>query len=76
VLVAACHEGNCRTGEGSPESLRRVGRIQSIMADVGFDPRRLERITLAPNQGSALTGRIETFAARIQDLGPVRKGDA
>lgn len=70
VIVAVCHEGNCRTDEGSPDAALRVRRLKELMADVGGQPERLEFMTLAPNMGVDFRRKVKNFRERIINLAP------
>ena len=66
VLVAACHEGNCRTVRGSGEARRRSGHTADLLAEAGLDPKRLRFTTLAPNMGSEFTAAVEEFTRGLR----------
>ena len=68
VLVAACHEDNCRTQEGSPEARRRSEHLHRLMSEVGFDPKRLHFFTLAPNMGFDFSRTVADFALDLTRL--------
>jgi coenzyme F420-reducing hydrogenase delta subunit/Pyruvate/2-oxoacid:ferredoxin oxidoreductase delta subunit len=68
VLLAACHEDNCRTHHGSPKARRRFERLRDLLAETGFDPDRLGFTTTAPNMGvlfgRALAGFSDSIGAK------------
>ncbi len=70
VIIAVCHDDNCRSQKGGPEAHLRSTRIRRIMEDVGFQPKRLGFITLAPNQGLELSRAVTDFNKQITELGP------
>jgi len=76
VLIAACHDHNCRTQQGGPEARRRMGYHQDLLAESGFRPERLGYITLAPNMGREFTELVTQFHRAVRDLNqPPASGD-
>ncbi|MEW5722915.1 MAG: hydrogenase iron-sulfur subunit [Thermodesulfobacteriota bacterium] len=70
VLVAACHEDNCRTHRGSPEARRRLEHLRRLLEETGFPPERLGFTTTAPNLGVGFSRAIVEFNRRIGEMGP------
>ncbi|MBF0531134.1 MAG: hydrogenase iron-sulfur subunit, partial [Deltaproteobacteria bacterium] len=70
ILIAVCHEGNCRSQTGSLIAGRRSQILRQTLKTVGFDEQRLELVSLAPNMGADLTRIIDEFRSRISSLGP------
>jgi coenzyme F420-reducing hydrogenase delta subunit/Pyruvate/2-oxoacid:ferredoxin oxidoreductase delta subunit len=65
VLMAACHEDNCRTHYGSPKARRRFERIRDLLAETGYDPERLGFTTTAPNMGVLFGRTLADFSDSI-----------
>ncbi|MBW2618913.1 MAG: hydrogenase iron-sulfur subunit, partial [Deltaproteobacteria bacterium] len=60
VVVAACHEGNCRSLTGSARARRVVDQVRLNLAHLGMEPEQIIFTTLAPNQ----TRRLEDILRR------------
>ena len=50
VLVAACHEGNCRSLQGSTSARGRVGQVVRDLQALGIDPSRVGFQGVAANE--------------------------
>jgi quinone-modifying oxidoreductase, subunit QmoB len=72
VIIAACHEDNCRTRDGSPEAARRAGKIKALLDELGVEEGRLMFMTIAPNQGTRFRLQVSVFADFLKTLGPAR----
>jgi coenzyme F420-reducing hydrogenase delta subunit len=70
VLVLACHEGNCRSEQGSAHARRRVEEAGRLLAEIGLGAERVRFETLAPNQGARLRRLLGDFETQLAALGP------
>jgi coenzyme F420-reducing hydrogenase delta subunit/ferredoxin len=61
VLVLACHEGNCRSGDGTLLAKKLVVSAKEILDKIGCEKGVVEYISTAPNDGIALTEKIKRF---------------
>ncbi len=59
VLVAACHEGNCRSEDGPARASIAVKQAQASLAALGLPPGRIALASLAGNQPAQLARAIE-----------------
>lgn len=70
VLVVACHEGNCRSEQGSRHARLRVEEAGRLLAEIGLGAERVRFETLAPNQGARFRRLMRDFETRLAALGP------
>lgn len=70
VMVAACHEDNCRTQRGASEARRRTEHALTLLEEAGLEPGRLRFTTLAPNMGVEFGREASDFLHAVRDLGP------
>ncbi len=59
VVVAACHESNCRSLTGSRRAERMAAGAKKILADMGLDADRVVHLAAAPNQAFRLRAAFE-----------------
>lgn len=71
VMIAVCHQDNCRSMTGSPTARQRFTYLQSILKTISIEPTRLGLVTLAPNMGMELKHMIKEFRDRVLALGPL-----
>lgn len=70
IIIAVCHEDNCRTQTGSLTAGRLVAHLKKILAKIGCEPERLTLVTLAPNMGVEFSREVLRFRAEMKELGP------
>lgn len=70
VMVAVCHDDNCRTQIGGQEAARRIGQVFGLMSELGANPERLRYFTLAPNQAVDFSRTVSEFTEVLKGLGP------
>lgn len=58
VLVAACHDGNCRSLTGSRRAERVVGKVRRELAAMGLEKNLTGFVSLAPHQSGRLLGAL------------------
>ncbi len=69
IMVAACHEDNCRTHRGNVEARRRTGHVKNLLEEAGFSSERLRFFSTAPNMGLELGRAILEFYSDISKIG-------
>lgn len=55
VILAGCHQGNCRSVKGSSHAELRIRQLQSLP---GIDPARIHHFSIAANEPGTLTALI------------------
>ncbi|MCE8423271.1 MAG: hydrogenase iron-sulfur subunit [Candidatus Methanoperedens sp.] len=71
VLVAGCRLGECHYGIGNYCALQRMNVLGKLLADLGFDERRMRIEWIAANEGEKFAGIIKDFVNSLQEIGPV-----
>jgi coenzyme F420-reducing hydrogenase delta subunit/Pyruvate/2-oxoacid:ferredoxin oxidoreductase delta subunit len=66
VLVAGCHEGNCRSVSGNLRARLRVGQSAAMLGELGLEPETVQFLHLASNQPAALARAVADLAARME----------
>ncbi|MBF0376676.1 MAG: hydrogenase iron-sulfur subunit [Desulfamplus sp.] len=66
VMVAACHEGNCKAERGNIYAKWRVNEIQKRLEKMGLEKNRLIFTTIASNMAKEFAGKVNAFAAAIK----------
>jgi len=66
VIVAACHEGNCKAERGNMYAKWRVGEIRQRLEAMGLDKEKVAFITVASNMADDFHGKVSAFADRIK----------
>ncbi|RJX35506.1 MAG: hydrogenase iron-sulfur subunit [Desulfarculus sp.] len=64
VLVAGCHEGNCRSVTGNLRSRLRAGQCSRTLGRLGLAPESVQFLHLASNQPRVLAQAVAQMAAR------------
>ncbi len=62
VLVAGCHQGNCRSLNGNLRAKLRSGEAADLLAQVGGRPEQVRFMHLASNQPRALAQAVAELA--------------
>jgi coenzyme F420-reducing hydrogenase delta subunit/NAD-dependent dihydropyrimidine dehydrogenase PreA subunit len=65
VMVLACHPDNCRSHRGNTLAHWRLMRAQGLVAEVGFDPRRLLFKSLAANSPQDFLAAVAELKSRL-----------
>jgi F420-non-reducing hydrogenase iron-sulfur subunit len=78
VMVAGCLEGDCHYLTGNLRARKRVERVKKILAEIGFEPERVEIYNLSAGQGPRFAAIVNEFTEQIAGLGPLfpNKADA
>ncbi|MGD8562239.1 MAG: hydrogenase iron-sulfur subunit [Desulfarculaceae bacterium] len=69
VLVAGCHEGNCRSVQGNLRARLRTREIRDLLEQIGSNPERVEFLNMASNQPRALARAVDEMTRRIDKNG-------
>lgn len=67
VMVAACHEGNCKAERGNTYAKWRVNEIQKRLENMGLGKDRLVFTTIASNMAKEFACKVNDFAAKLKD---------
>lgn len=59
VIVAGCHQGNCRSITGNLRAALDAGQAGSLLEDLGLGDRRVSFVNLASNQPKVLASAVE-----------------
>lgn len=78
IVVIGCLEGGCHFQEGNLRAKRRVGLVNQMLEEAGFDSRRLEMFNLSSAMGQTFADVVNEMTERIKGLGlnPLRKTDS
>lgn len=68
VMVAACHEGNCKAERGNIYAKWRVNEIQKRLDNIGLGKERLVFTTIASNMAKEFAGKVNAFAAKLAEV--------
>ncbi|MEW5910964.1 MAG: hydrogenase iron-sulfur subunit [Thermodesulfobacteriota bacterium] len=63
VLVAGCHDGNCRSVSGNLRARLRTEQASQTLGELGLDPESVQFLHLASNQPRALAQAVDQMAA-------------
>ncbi len=67
VMVAACHEGNCKAERGNTYAKWRVNEVQTRLENIGLEKNRLVFTTIASNMAREFAGKVNDFAEKLQE---------
>jgi heterodisulfide reductase subunit A len=70
VFLGACPPGDCHYVDGNRHARQRIDTLRSMLAESGFDPRRLRLEWIAPDDAHDFAGKIADFTSLVQALGP------
>lgn len=78
VMVLGCHPADCHYIGGNYRARRRVALIRMVIAQYGFDPRRLKLEWVSASEGEKFQTTVVNFVDVIKSLGPspLRSKDA
>ncbi|MFO7749549.1 MAG: hydrogenase iron-sulfur subunit [Desulfobacteraceae bacterium] len=65
VMVAACHEGNCKAERGNIYAKWRVAEIRKRLEAMGLDPERVAFVTVASNMADDFQKKATRFAEKL-----------
>eukprot|EP00831_Metopus_contortus_P064493 TRINITY_DN5771_c0_g1_i4.p1 TRINITY_DN5771_c0_g1~~TRINITY_DN5771_c0_g1_i4.p1 ORF type:complete len:135 (+),score=25.89 TRINITY_DN5771_c0_g1_i4:250-654(+) len=66
VMVAACHEGNCKAERGNIYAGWRVAEVQKRLEAMGLNKDRLIFTTVASNMAEEFGAKVRAFAEKLQ----------
>ncbi len=70
VFVGACLPGDCHYVNGNYYAQERINMLRGLLAESGFDPRRLRLEWITPDDPDDFVGKITDFTNLIRALGP------
>ena len=70
VFLGACPPGDCHYVNGNRHAQERIKTLQSLLADSGFDSRRLRLEWIVPDDPQDFVGKITDFTNLMRALGP------
>jgi len=75
VFLGACPPGDCHYVNGNRRAQERFNTLRRLLAESGFDPRRLRLEWITPDDPHDFVGKIIDFANLVRALGlsPVRR---
>jgi len=65
VLIAACHEEDCRSKSGSKEARRLITALKNNLSQIGFEE-RLHFCSVAPRYPESFREELRLFEERIE----------
>lgn len=65
VMVAGCHDGNCRSVSGNLRARLRVGEAAQTLEQLGLGPERVSFLHLASNQPRRLAQAVDQFVSSL-----------
>jgi len=65
VMVAGCHDGNCRSVSGNLRARLRAGETAALLERLGLGPERVEFLHLASNQPRRLAQAVDRFVSTL-----------
>ncbi len=69
VFLGACAPGDCHYVDGNRYAQERVNTLRGLLAESGFDPRRLRLEWITPDDPRDFVGKITDFTDLVQALG-------
>jgi len=70
VLLGACPPGDCHYVNGNRFAQERISTLRGLLAESGFDPRRLRLEWITPDDPQDFVTKIAGFASLIRALRP------
>jgi coenzyme F420-reducing hydrogenase delta subunit len=67
VLVAGCHDGNCRSITGNLRARLRAKQTRELLDSLDLGPERVKFLHMANNQPQALIRAVEELAAMASE---------
>ena len=65
VLIAACHEEDCRSKRGSKEAQRLTSALKKTLSQIGYEE-RLHFCSVAPRYPESFREELRLFKERIE----------
>jgi heterodisulfide reductase subunit A len=70
VFLGACPPGDCHYVNGNRYAQERFNTLRSLLAESGFDPRRLRMEWITPDDPHDFVDKITNFTNLVRALGP------
>ncbi len=70
VFVSGCHEGDCHYLAGNIQARKRVAKVKKMLAEIGWEPERLEMFWVAASEGPKFAQVAREMTERALKLGP------
>ncbi len=70
VFLGACPPGQCHYIAGNRHARERIEALQAMLAESGFDPRRLRLEWVTPDDPGDFVDKITAFTDLVRALGP------
>ena len=70
VFLGACPPGDCHYINGNGYAQERINALRGMLAESGFDPRRLRLEWITPDDPHDFVGKITDFTNLVRALGP------
>jgi heterodisulfide reductase subunit A len=70
VFLGACPPGDCHYVNGNRHAQERFNTLRGLLAESGFDPRRLRLEWITPDDPQDFVDKLTDFANLVRALGP------
>ena len=70
VLIGGCHPGDCHYQSGNYKARRRMAILQSILAEMGFDPERIWLRWISASEGQRFADTVTEMVESLKEKGP------
>jgi len=70
VFLGACPPGDCHYVNGNRYAQERINALRGMLAESGFDPRRLRLEWIIPDDPHDFVGKLKSFTNLVRALGP------
>jgi heterodisulfide reductase subunit A len=70
VFLGACPPGDCHYVDGNRYAQERINALRGMLAESGFDPRRLRLEWITPDDPHDFVGKLTSFTNLVRALGP------
>jgi len=70
VIVLGCHPADCHYIGGNYRARRRIALLRIVLAQYGFDPKRLRLEWVSASEGEKFQQTMVSFIDQIKALGP------
>jgi heterodisulfide reductase subunit A len=70
VFLGACPPGDCHYVDGNHYAQERITTLRGLLAESGFDPRRLRLEWITPDDPHDFVAKIVDFTSLVRALGP------
>ena len=71
VLIGGCHPGDCHYADGNTKMLRRFRLLQRLLAQLGYDERRVRLEWISAAEGERVRTVVNEMTEEIRALGPL-----